>query len=222
MWEARLKKELDHYGDRYKFLQERYNREVENRKGLEETLRAIDRKSKHRPRSQNRGRGRGPNYGGVLHTNSNGNPIPPPSVRPTQNPPLDTTVGNFQRRQSQLPLPIRPSTPIRPTMNRDTGSSQSTLVSSVHSVRSDHSTFSQRSDTTNGSMSSVESLTIRSKSPISPSAGRSFVAPFLDMKPPLTPRVINRSVSDTGTKMENHVTKPSWANLVARSAASKT
>jgi serine/threonine protein kinase len=214
-WQTRIDKERKHAGDQYKVLQEKYNREVEIRKGLEETLRAMEARSKNRPRSQNRGRGRG--YG-FLHLTGNTHPMPNANGKQQQNQNLglDTAVGNFQRRTSRVPLPIRPSTPIqiRPTMNRDPGSSSSTLISSVHS------TFSQRSERTNESASSVTSSTIRSTSPGSPTTARPTVSPVMDMKPPSSPTLTTGKVNArVETKGVNHVTKPSWASLVARSTS---
>jgi hypothetical protein len=205
-WQTRIDNERKHAGDQYRALQERYNREVEIRKGLEETLKALEAKPKHRPRSQNRGRGK--SYG-LLHPNGNANPMPNANGKPPQNIGLDTTVGNFQRRTSRVPLPIRPSTPIRPAMNRDPGSSSSTLISSVHS------TFSQRSGRTNESASSVTSSTIRSTSPSSPTAARPLTSPVMDLKIPPSP-----TFAQVGASRPHHVAKPSWANLVARSASS--
>jgi len=213
-WQTRIDKERKHAGDQYKVLQEKYNREVEIRKGLE-TLRAMEARSKNRPRSQNRGRGR--SYGFLHPTgNFNSNPMPSPNGKLPQNIGVDTVVGNFQRRTSRVPLPIRPSTPIqiRPTMNRDPGSSSSTLISSVHS------TFSQRSERTNESASSVTSSTIRSTSPGSPTTARPVVSPVMDMKPPPSPTL---TTGKANARMERkgagHVTKSSWANLVARSTS---
>jgi len=135
--------------------------------------------------------------------------------KPPQNIGLDTAVGNFQRRTSRVPLPIRPSTPIRPAINRDPGSSSSTLISSVHS------TFSHRSDRTNESASSVASSTIRSTSPGSPTTARPVASPIIDAVVPssstLTNGKLNRKVE---TKGVDRVTKPSWANMVARSTSS--
>jgi hypothetical protein len=210
-WQTRIEKERKHAGDQYRALQEKHNREVEIRKGLEETLRAMEARSKNRPRSQNRGRGR--SYG-LLHPTGNPNPMPTANGKPPQNPRLDTAVGNFQRRTSRVPLPIRPSTPIRPAINRDPGSSSSTLISSVHS------TFSQRSERTNESASSVTSSTIRSASPGSPTTTRPIASPVMDMKPPPSPTLTHGKVNaQAETKGVSHVTKPSWANMVARSAS---
>lgn len=210
-WETRIDKERKHAGDQYKALQEKYNREVEIRKGLEETLRSMEARSKNRPRSRGKGRG----YG-LLHPTGNTHPMPNMNGKQPPNIGHDTAVGNFQRRTSRVPLPIRPSTPIRPAMPRDPGSSSSTLVSSS----SVHSTFSQRSDRTNESASSVTSSTIRSISPGSPTTAKPVVSPVLGMSAPASPTLTNGKVnSQADAKGSNHVTKPSWASLVARSTS---
>ena len=210
-WEIRIDKERKHAGDQYKALQEKYNREIEIRKGLEETLRAMEARSKNRPRSRGRGRG----YG-LLHPTGNTHPMPNMNGKQPPNIGHDTAVGNFQRRTSRVPLPIRPSTPIRPAMPRDPGSSSSTLVSSVHS------TFSQRSERTNDSASSVTSSTIRSISPGSPTTAKPapIVSPVVGMSAPASPTLTNGKLnSQVDAKGSNHVTKPSWASLVARSTS---
>ena len=208
-WSIRIDNERKHAGDQYKALQEKYNREVEIRKGLEETLRAVEARSKNRPRSRGRRRG----YG-LLHPTGNTHPMPNMNGKQPPNIGHDTAVGNFQRRTSRVPLPIRPSTPIRPAMPRDPGSSSSTLVSSVHS------TFSQRSERTNDSASSVTSSTIRSISPGSPTTAKPVVSPVVGMSAPASPTLTNGKVnSQVDAKGPNHVTKPSWASLVARSTS---
>jgi serine/threonine protein kinase len=209
-WETRIDKERKHAGDQYKALQEKYNREVEMRKGLEETLRTIEARSKNRPRSRGRGRG----YG-LLHPTGNTHPIPNLNGKQPQNIGHDTAVGNFQRRTSRVPLPTRPTTPIRPAMSRDPGSSSSTLISSVHSI------FSERSERTNESASSVASSTIRSNSPGSPTTARPVISPATGISaPPTSPALTNGKVnSHVNARGPNHVTKPSWASLVARSTS---
>src|SRR6187402_856168 len=70
VWQQRIEKERNHVSEQYKGLQEKYNREVEIRKQLEERLKALEAKPSRKSRSQNRGRGRAL---GHLHVNSNPN-----------------------------------------------------------------------------------------------------------------------------------------------------
>lgn len=204
-WELRLAKELKHKGDQYSALQEKYNQEVDARKKLEERLKGASNKPFRRPNSQNRGRGKNQ---GHLHANGARPNVPPPF------PKGDT--GNLslhiERRTSGLPLPIRPSTPIRPALNRDPGSSSSTLVNSSHS------TFSRASPRMNESFSSISSTgTIRSASPPSPTTANPRLSVSEEI--PTSPTLANETIKPKDVKKPSHGTKPSWANLVARSAS---
>ncbi|KAF4635533.1 hypothetical protein G7Y89_g2560 [Cudoniella acicularis] len=53
-WERRLANELKHAGDQYKVLQDKYNKEIETQKKLEEKIKTTENKPFRRPRSQNR------------------------------------------------------------------------------------------------------------------------------------------------------------------------
>jgi len=78
------------------------------------------------------------------------------------------------RRQSNLPVPVRPSTPlpstpVRPQILRDSSSATSTLLSSVHS------SFSRQSPAS--SVSSIDSETVRSDIPDSPMQSKAHMSP---------------------------------------------
>jgi hypothetical protein len=168
----------------------------------------VDNKSIRRPHTQNRGRGRSQ---GFLHANGNGHPNsngPPPFLTGVDNGKLNPHV---QRRTSGLPLPVRPSTPIRPALNRDPGSSSSTLVSSTYSI------FSRSGPKTNELFSSVSSsTTVRSVSPSSPTTAKPRSS--ADLQLPASPVLANETIKLAVLKKADG-TKPSWANLVARSAS---
>ncbi|TVY93174.1 hypothetical protein LAWI1_G000420 [Lachnellula willkommii] len=183
-WEKRLANELKHTGDQYRALQDKFNQEVDARKKLEK-----DHKPFRRPRSQ---KGRS--------TNINGNK-PPPFLRPANR--EKHFDPHTPRRTSGLPLPIRPSTPIRPALSREPGSSSSTLISSTQSI------FSRASP--NESLSSVSSSrTGRSVSPSSPTTTKP-----LDLSAPRA--MADETMKPSVVKKAGQEAKPSWANLVARS-----
>jgi len=213
-FQQRLENERKHTGEQYTALKERYDKELETRKSLEERLKALEVKPARRQRSQNRGRGRSQ---GFLHGNPRPNPNPNAVVivnnNQVRNPGQNVPAANITRRPSGLPLPIRPSTPIRPAYNREPGSSSSTLVSSVHS------TFSQRSLQTNGSYSSVDSNTLRSSSPDSPTTARHPSSPVMNVRQPVSPVVTNGdTIREAREQNPTHASKPSWAKVV-RSAS---
>ncbi|TVY19169.1 Mitogen-activated protein kinase kinase kinase YODA [Lachnellula arida] len=183
-WEKRLANELKHTGDQYRALQDKFNQEVDARKKLEK-----DHKPFRRPRSQ---KGRSPNI--------NGNK-PPPLLRPANR--EKHFDPHTPRRTSGLPVPIRPSTPIRPALSREPGSSSSTLISSTPSI------FSRASP--NESLSSVSSSrTVRSVSPSSPTTAKP-----LDLS--ASRAMANETMKPAVVKKAGQEAKPSWANLVARS-----
>lgn len=210
-YEHRIENERRHLAEQRKALQDKYDQEVKARRELEEKLRALDVKY-HQPRSQNRGRGRAQ---GSLHANvresgsakfnnsgnGNGNTRPSPC-------PADIAIGSIQRRKSFLPIPSRPSTPIRPPCNREPGSSSSTLVSSVHS------TFSRASRKTNESFSSTETFGGRSPSPGSPRTVKP-ASPAVLLEPAPRPR-LGKASTTLGIEggMGVQTEKPSWANIV--------
>ena len=206
-WETRLDNQKKHSGDQYRALQEKYNQEVDARKKFEK-----DHKPFRRPWSQNKGRGRGRGRGRgqeLLHTTGN---KPPPLSKPLKhemylNP-------RTQQRASGLPLPIRPSTPIRPALSRDPGSSSSTYVSSKCSVFSRASPNESLSSVS--SVSSVSSLrTVRSVSPSSPTTAkpRKPAETALDLS--ACPAVANEILKPAVVKKVDHEAKPSWANVVS-------
>lgn len=215
-YEQRIENERRHLAEQRNSLQEKYEQEVKARKELEEKLGVLDTKHR-RPRSQNRGRGRAQ---GTLH--ANGREFGPLKANNSNNGNSNTrapaflannAVGSIQRRKSYLPIPSRPSTPIRPPSNREPGSSSSTLNSSVHS------TFTQASRRTNESFSSTETYNDGSGSPGS----------LKTVKPPPSPTVILRPAprptlgkASTTLGIERapgaQVEKPSWANIVGSSS----
>ncbi|TVY45514.1 Mitogen-activated protein kinase kinase kinase [Lachnellula subtilissima] len=196
-WEMRLTNQSKHSGDQYQALQEKYNQEFDARKKFEK-----DNKPFRRPRSQNKGRGRGRSQE-LLHTNGH---RPPPLLK-TLNHEMYLN-SHTQQRASGLPLPIRPSTPIRPALSRNPGSSSSTLVSLTHSI------FSRASP--NESLSSVSSSrTVRSVSPSSPTTAkpRNPTETALDLS--ACPTVANEILKPAVMKKVGHEAKPSWANVVS-------
>jgi hypothetical protein len=215
-YEQRIENERKHAGSQYKALKEKYDREVESRKALEERLKALDtRPPPRRPRSQNRGRGKA--YG-FLHLDGNVNANAKVNGNPNDIQPKaftsDNMANNFQRRTSRVPLPVRPSTPIRPTYNREPGSSSSTLVGSIHS------TFSRASLKTNESFSSTDGETIKSSPPDSPTTLKPPTSPVLEVKTPQSPVSPNgRRAERSDFKPHVYAQKPSWASLVARSVS---
>ena len=223
-YEQRINNERQHAAAQRNALQERYDQEVKLRKELEEKLKATEKS--RRPRSQNRGRGS--RTQGIVHSNWRVNPasVHPSLAAPDYTPgpgssrpplPLHVEVAGgvgMQRRKSYLPVPSRPSTPIRPPCNRDPPSNSSTLVSSVHS------TFSRASITTNESFSSVESLSQRSASPeISPTTVRPENSKATNMEPPPSPSSARaRRAAEVDGQQMIRAARPSYANI-ARSAS---
>jgi hypothetical protein len=206
--EQRVDNERRHAGEQYNALRERYDREVQARKELEDRIKSMDSRQPRRPRSQNRGRGKSQ---GALHVNGywNGNSKPSNNSNPPNLPSLNTTPPNMQRRKSFLPVPSRPSTPIStPLRHSPPGSSSCTLVSSTYS------TFSRASVKTNDSASSVASSAVRDQSPESPStttASRPRIS-----RPPI-PTWDERNPEGPEEELRTpQAAKPSWANLVAR------
>ncbi|KAH8684325.1 kinase-like domain-containing protein [Tricladium varicosporioides] len=214
-WEERLAKERNHAGDQYKKLQEKYNHEVEARKKLEEKSKYVENKPfRQRPRSQTRGRGRSQ---GVLHPNGGSAPIPYTNNRGFRTQGAGPEIAmNAQRRTSGIPLPSRPTTPLRPAMNREPGSNESTLTNSRHSIFS-------LPDESFSSASSAGSGTIRSSSPGSPTAAQLNTSSTVHLA---RTRFSGSSGLASGvTKPEiaerkpTHQAKPSWANIARSSSA---
>lgn len=148
-YQLRLEKERNHIAEQYIKQLERQRKELEaanaKNKALEAELATLI-SARKGPRKNDR--------------------IRPPHLQ-------SVSAGSFQepvfpapaRRQSNLPLPVRPSTPllstpVRPPLARDALSAASTLVSSVNS------SFSRTSPAS--SVSSVESETTGSRTPDSP------------------------------------------------------
>ncbi|KAK0103537.1 hypothetical protein ONS95_005556 [Cadophora gregata] len=247
-WQQRIEKERKHAGEQYKALQEKHNHEVEVRKSLESQLKSMQKLSR-RPGSQNRGRGRDLSHLHIsFHANVTSNVIANGSINgnTAKQTPTGSYNSNFApppRRQSRVPIPTRPATPIssttvpsttpillkttapahtqaqfprtpvRPSLPRDPDSTTSTLRSSFHS------TFSKASLQTNDSMSSVSSETVRSMSPESPIGRRRVSSSSKEGAMPL-PLAMVKAKSDGETlKPEGGGGKPSWAKMVARSAS---
>ncbi|TVY47872.1 Mitogen-activated protein kinase kinase kinase [Lachnellula occidentalis] len=193
-YEKRLDNQRKHAADQYNALQGKYNQEVNARKKFEK-----DHKPFRRPRFENKGRGRSQ---GFLNTNIKN----PPPVLQTVNHEINSNP-HTQRRTSNLPLPIRPSTPIRPAFSRDPGSNSSTLVSSTHSI------FSRASP--NESFTSVSSSRTKgSVSPSSPTTAKPRNPAELNLL--ACPTMANKKTKPAVVKKADHEAKPSWAN-VARS-----
>jgi hypothetical protein len=212
-FQQRIENERKHAGDQYRALREKYDKELEARKLLEERLKALEVTQARRQRSQNRGRGR---VNGFFHGHQNGNVNANFNFNPNrpQESAPNTAAANFPRRTSRVPLPVRPSTPIRPVFNKEPGSSSSTLVSSTHS------TFSQNSLQTNDSFSSVDSMTVRSSSPGTPTVTKAAPSSITEMGSPVLPVLENGKLIPEAEKRRSlYVSKPSWANMVARTGS---
>jgi hypothetical protein len=125
-WQKRLENERKHAGEQYKALQEKYRREVEMKKGLEDALSASQ-------KSLNKVNRRTTNTQKMSRrpaTATQGNiAVPPkPPARPSSFVLTDSTsksaiptptLYNIPiKRTSGLPLPIQPSTPLRPAHER--------------------------------------------------------------------------------------------------------
>ncbi|KAL3421746.1 Mitogen-activated protein kinase kinase kinase YODA [Phlyctema vagabunda] len=167
-WEQRLQNEKNHAGKQYQVLAEKFKIAEERIKALEAELPKNSQQRKQ-PHNKNKNksnffinthrilsgqeRGKAPQPAALFGQEGNGTIFVPGSTE-------------LQRRPSNIPLPVRPSTPLRnpstpprPAFGRDTGSNASTLASSIHS------TFSRASTKTNESASSVSDATVRSMSP---------------------------------------------------------
>lgn len=226
-WEQRIENEMKHAAKRYQALQEKYNTECSIRKHAEECLKSAEtelhRFSQGRRHQQNKNKNKDSfmtNASRVLtaHATRKANPI------------LFGQGGNgtvfypgtnqLQRRASNIPVPVRPSTPIRtpsnpfrPSYGRDPGSNTSTLLSSVHS------TFSRTSLHTNETASSVSGATVRSVSPPeSPIKARPQdpEALLADLKIPDSPTMISSKMSSTSDAVLAPATKPSYAKAAAK------
>ncbi|KAM3079436.1 hypothetical protein ACMFMG_005867 [Clarireedia jacksonii] len=232
-WEARLENERKHAGKQFLALKEKYDKEVEARKSLEERLRALESPSHKRHSSNNRGRNKSH---GTLHTNPNQHrnshspesnhrsalKVPQTFALPRN--PSSTNLVNqsLTRKPSLIPLPTRSSTPItttpsRPSFPRESGSATSTLVSSTHSI------FSNRSTKSTDSVSSLEdgTETLRLSPPESPT-----VNPRLSGIGKLSPVKVERGVlnriKDAKEKEKDRNVRPSWANMVAKTVSNLT
>ncbi|KAA8565793.1 hypothetical protein EYC84_009619 [Monilinia fructicola] len=194
-YELRIEHERNHAKKQNEVLKERYEKQLKTQTEAlaraEERIKALESHSNHkRHPSHNRGRGRNLPHGS-LHTNPNlninnlaahtpihpSNPDPKPKSGPKTPegyfpniPPRNPSFTNLkdptlQRRPSGIPIPTRSPTPIvtsSKSIFNSPGSGNSTLVSSTHSV------FSNRSAKTDGSMTSVESLSETTSPPDSP------------------------------------------------------
>lgn len=116
--ESVLALERKHTNDRYESLQQKFNQEKADRKQLEDQLNSMTQKPFRRPNSQVRGRGRS---NGTLKRNEshNGGSFYKNGYGPHQHPKDEEEKVTIQRRPSGLPLPIRPSTPLRPNRGKN-------------------------------------------------------------------------------------------------------
>ncbi|KAH8816032.1 kinase-like domain-containing protein [Xylogone sp. PMI_703] len=213
-FEQRIDNERKHAGKQYEALLEKYHREIEARKNLEARLRFLELETrKHHNNQQTK---RPPLR---LPAKSKGQNVV--TIQPNGH---DTTNGNgnvnilqqkefpFYRRPSRVPIPTRPSTPIRPTYTRDPTSSSSTLDSSVHS------TFSQSTTMTEDSMSSLASSTVlqspTTATPISPSPST-----ISHQKPGFRPSFKSEKtvVKNEALKNPSFSQQTSWAAMAAKS-----
>jgi len=232
-WEARLENERKHAGKQYLALKEKYDKEVEVRKSLEERLRALESHNHKRHPSNNRGRNKSH---GALHPNSNqhrNNPSLDSNTRATikapqnfalpRNPSSTNLVNqSLTRKPSLIPLPTRSSTPIattpnRPSYPRDSGSATSTLVSSTHSI------FSNRSTKSTDSVSSVEdgTETLRLSPPESPTVNSRLSGIRKPSPVRIEKGMLNR-IGDNKEKEKDRTVRPSWANMVAKTVSNLT
>ncbi|RDW75307.1 hypothetical protein BP6252_06449 [Coleophoma cylindrospora] len=230
-WEQRIENEMKHAANRYQALQEKYNTECSTRKRTEERLKSVEAELRRftqgrRPPQQNKNKNKN-----SFMANANRILTGHGATR-ANHPPLFGQEGDGtvfqpgtrqpQRRPSNIPVPVRPSTPIRtpsnpfrPAYGRDPGSNTSTLLSSVHS------TFSRSSLHTNESASSVSGGTVRSASPPeSPIRARPQDPDALlaDLKMPGSPTMISSTILSSPDAAMAPTTKPSYAKAAAKAS----
>jgi hypothetical protein len=214
-WQQRLENERKHAGEQYKALQEKYRREVETKKGLEETLSKSQKQDGRRTGNpQKMGRGPGPATRRYI-------PVPPkPPARPISSVSTDsmskttmatpTLSDKPSRRISGVPLPIRPSTPILPIHER---------------LRPTHERASKHDDDIGSEATTTTTSTIFSRgSAVSgwSSAGGNpnrdtVYGSESDLSPPMSP--VMEQPSEPKTEVANQdKRKVSWAHVVARAA----
>lgn len=148
-YESLVERERTHAVEQYKKLLEQRTKDLAEanaaRKSLEAEVAQL-RRQRQPPRNEKKGR---------VPRMSNSNPIVPQP---------ESSVGTQQinspvRRPSRVPLPIRPSTPLRSSYGRESSSGNNTLNSSVDSL------FSEKS--------------VRSSSPESPISAKGTEVPSL-------------------------------------------
>ncbi len=152
-YQVLVERERKHAVEQYANLLERRTKELEAataaRKSLEAEVAQL-RRQRQLPRNQQKGK--------------------PPHV---PNGPAQS-LAQFNpspRRTSRVPLPVRPSTPLRPHFGRESSSGNNTLLSSVNSA------FSKTTAESNGSQDSEKSF--RSSTPESPSSIHAPPSPVL-------------------------------------------
>jgi hypothetical protein len=206
-WQKRLENERKHAGEQYKALQEKYRREVETKKRLEDALSAPQ-KSLNRRTTNTQMSSRRP------ATAAQGNIAAPPPKPPARSRSFELTDSTSQsamltptlynipsRRTSGLPLPIRPSTPLRPAHERapkygDDIPSQATATTS--------STISSRGSAVSGWSSAGGDPNRR--------AGHGSES---DISPPMSPVMEQPNEPKTAVVSQDKK-KVSWAQIAAR------
>lgn len=202
-WLKRLENERKHDGEQYKALQEKLRRELERKKGPEDALSALQKSLNRHTQKMSRRQA----------TATQGNiavpPKPPARSRsfeltdPTsKSAMLPPTLYNMpSRRTSGLPLPIRPSTPLRPAHERapkygDDIPSQATATTG--------STISSRGSAVSGWSSAGGNPNRR--------AGYGSES---DISPPMSPVMEQPNEPKTAVVSQDKK-KVSWAQIAAR------
>jgi hypothetical protein len=169
-YESLVERERKHAVEQYKKILEQRNKELAEanaaRKSLEAEVAQL-RRQRHPPRNEKKGRA-------------------PQMLNNKPNSPHQEFNGGIQqfnnpvRRPSRVPLPIRPSTPLRPNYARATSSGNNTISSSVDSL------FSEKS--------------LRSSSPESPISAKETEAPSLKGHPLTVSTLPGNSLTRTPLK----------------------
>jgi hypothetical protein len=204
-WQKRLENERKHAGEQYKALQEKYRREVEMKKGLEDALSASQ-KSLNRQTTNTQKMSRRP----ATATQGNIAVPPKPPARPSsfvltdstsKSAMLTPTLYNIpSKRTSGLPLPIRPSTPLRPAHER--------------TPKYDDDIPSQATATTSSTAFSRGSAVSGWSSAGGHSNRRAGYGSESDISPPMSP--VMEPPNEPKTTVVSQDKKVSWAQVAAR------
>ncbi|CAG8974109.1 hypothetical protein HYALB_00002744 [Hymenoscyphus albidus] len=125
-----LELERKHTNNRHESLQQRFNQELTERKKLEERLNSMNQTSFRRSNSHAKGRGRS-NGSFRRNESHNGGNFQSKGQWPRQPSKNEEEPTAIQRRPSALPLPVRPSTPLRPHWRQNWSGNNTTSSNST-------------------------------------------------------------------------------------------